>query len=290
MDNRIFASNILFILFLIGSIVLAGVLFCLPKIIDRRKREIAIKRKQFVIENSETIHQLEILNEKYQFHDIKQHAIIERKCNSKKEFERFDLTSFFHQHISDQYNYYQLLMEKVEYNKELNKKYVQEYDTIKLGMSSVESDLYKEYKFFEKVEQCLFVEMMLNPVFDPEITVKKSYTSPQGRNYYEDKETYDYIEIKECFESIGEKIRCNEINDSQYERSLMTDSLRYDILKRDGFRCVLCGASAKDGVKLHVDHIFPVSKGGKTEPDNLRTLCESCNRGKGAKYDYNGVN
>lgn len=67
------------------------------------------------------------------------------------------------------------------------------------------------------------------------------------------------------------------------QRALMNDSLRYDILKRDGFRCKICGASSADGVKLHVDHIIPVSKGGRTEPGNLQTLCERCNLGKGTK-------
>lgn len=69
------------------------------------------------------------------------------------------------------------------------------------------------------------------------------------------------------------------------QRRLMTDSLRYDVMQRDGFRCQLCGATAADGYKLHVDHIIPVSKGGKTEMRNLRTLCERCNMGKGAKIE-----
>lgn len=69
------------------------------------------------------------------------------------------------------------------------------------------------------------------------------------------------------------------------QRRLMTDSLRYDVLKRDGFRCQICGATAKDGYKLHVDHIVPVSKGGKTELSNLRTLCERCNMGKSDKLE-----
>lgn len=71
----------------------------------------------------------------------------------------------------------------------------------------------------------------------------------------------------------------------QQQRALMTDSLRYDILRRDGFRCRLCGSTASDGVKLHVDHIIPVSKGGRTEPGNLRTLCERCNMGKSNKLE-----
>lgn len=69
------------------------------------------------------------------------------------------------------------------------------------------------------------------------------------------------------------------------QRKLLTDGMRYDVLKRDGFRCQLCGATAKDGIKLHVDHIIPISKGGKTEMQNLRTLCERCNLGKGNKIE-----
>ena len=70
----------------------------------------------------------------------------------------------------------------------------------------------------------------------------------------------------------------------------MTNSLRYDVMKRDGFKCVLCGASQKDGAKLHVDHIKPIAKGGKTEMSNLRTLCDRCNSGKRDKYDSQGIN
>ena len=69
------------------------------------------------------------------------------------------------------------------------------------------------------------------------------------------------------------------------QRSAMTPGLRYEILQRDGFRCVKCGRSAEeDGVKLHVDHIVPISKGGKTERDNLQTLCANCNLGKGTRF------
>lgn len=60
-------------------------------------------------------------------------------------------------------------------------------------------------------------------------------------------------------------------------------ALRYFVLKRDNFRCVACGASPaiSAGVVLHVDHIHPWARGGATVADNLRTLCQSCNLGKG---------
>ena len=64
------------------------------------------------------------------------------------------------------------------------------------------------------------------------------------------------------------------------QRQAMTPALRYSILKRDNFHCCCCGRGVEDGVKLHVDHILPVSKGGKTEEKNLQTLCKDCNLGK----------
>ena len=67
------------------------------------------------------------------------------------------------------------------------------------------------------------------------------------------------------------------------ERSKVTSTLRYDVLKRDHFTCKMCGATVKDGIKLQVDHIIPVSKGGKTTMSNLQTLCQRCNRGKSNK-------
>lgn len=71
----------------------------------------------------------------------------------------------------------------------------------------------------------------------------------------------------------------------------MTDSLRYDVMHRDGFRCVLCGASTRtdSNIVLHVDHVVPLAKGGKTELSNLRTLCERCNLGKRDKIEVSMV-
>lgn len=56
--------------------------------------------------------------------------------------------------------------------------------------------------------------------------------------------------------------------------------LRFEVLRRDGYRCQLCGLQQSDGVVLHVDHKVPVSKGGATTAENLWTLCQPCNSGK----------
>lgn len=56
--------------------------------------------------------------------------------------------------------------------------------------------------------------------------------------------------------------------------------LRALVLMRDGARCRLCGAIPGDGVRLHVDHVKPWSKGGETVLENLQILCNVCNIGK----------
>jgi hypothetical protein len=58
--------------------------------------------------------------------------------------------------------------------------------------------------------------------------------------------------------------------------------LRAEVLNRDNFTCQWCGAKAPD-VVLHIDHIIPVIRGGKTESRNLQTLCHACNIGKSDK-------
>jgi Homing endonuclease associated repeat/HNH endonuclease len=59
--------------------------------------------------------------------------------------------------------------------------------------------------------------------------------------------------------------------------------LRFNVLQRDNFSCRGCGRSPATvlGLVLHVDHIVPWSEGGETKLENLQTLCEPCNLGKG---------
>jgi hypothetical protein len=61
------------------------------------------------------------------------------------------------------------------------------------------------------------------------------------------------------------------------ERTSLSVRTRYQVFKRDLYRCCICG---KTGVELEVDHILPVARGGSDDMENLQTLCALCNRGK----------
>lgn len=74
------------------------------------------------------------------------------------------------------------------------------------------------------------------------------------------------------------------------QRRLMTPKLRQEIKVRDDYTCQKCGKHMPDEVGLHIDHIVPIAKGGKTVPTNLQVLCSKCNGQKGSKTEGYHVN
>ena len=107
-----------------------------------------------------------------------------------------------------------------------------------------------------------------------------SYVSPAGKS-----RRSCTIEItKDIISCIQSEVsaKMNKSGHSKVQRSAMTNDLREAIKKRDNYTCCLCGNSVfnEPNLLLEVDHIIPISKGGKTEASNLQTLCWKCNRGK----------
>lgn len=88
--------------------------------------------------------------------------------------------------------------------------------------------------------------------------------------------------------SIETHIYCSKECQKEYykinhkiEKDSESTQNRFTILKRDKFRCVYCGKSSiENDSELHVDHIYPVSKGGADTADNLITSCAQCNVAK----------
>jgi 5-methylcytosine-specific restriction endonuclease McrA len=63
--------------------------------------------------------------------------------------------------------------------------------------------------------------------------------------------------------------------------------VRYQVLKKYGPACMLCGRTRKDGAQIHVDHIKPRYHFPELELtfENLQVLCRECNLGKRAHDD-----
>ena len=62
----------------------------------------------------------------------------------------------------------------------------------------------------------------------------------------------------------------------------VNDRLRFLMMRRDNFKCCICGISPaiNPGTVLVADHIKSWDAGGETVIENLQTLCETCNGGK----------
>lgn len=61
-------------------------------------------------------------------------------------------------------------------------------------------------------------------------------------------------------------------------RKAIPERVRTAIYERDEYSCIACGATEN----LSLDHIYPHSRGGSDEPENLQTMCRKCNSRKGA--------
>jgi HNH endonuclease/Homing endonuclease associated repeat len=83
--------------------------------------------------------------------------------------------------------------------------------------------------------------------------------------------------------ALPELLTCRRLTEDKREIPL---GLRFRVLRRDRFKCVLCGDHPARNAEciLHVDHLIPWSKGGKTRENNLRTLCATCNVGRGNRF------
>lgn len=64
-------------------------------------------------------------------------------------------------------------------------------------------------------------------------------------------------------------------------RKALSKKTRFEVFKRDGFKCVYCGANPS-GALLQVDHVVAVANGGSNDITNLVTSCQPCNLGKSA--------
>jgi hypothetical protein len=68
----------------------------------------------------------------------------------------------------------------------------------------------------------------------------------------------------------GEEDFAQPVPSAPKHRRLIPTGIKIEVWKRDGGKCVKCGATDD----LHFDHIIPFSKGGSSNsPDNIQLLC-----------------
>ena len=243
------------------------------------------KKRKIVLQTSEALKELEELNmqtRRLMSSEYNKTIQINVKCRSKAQYDGKNLHQCLSQYLADHFKAFSSIYEAVVTDAAIYHDYQEAYLTKQqktgLGWQGESGLALEEYQKIEK--QLLGRRKLQAPSF--RIDVRKTYDSPKKRNHYQDQgyfyaSTFVYI-CRQMYRNAEKKRQIST------ERKIMTNALRYQILKRDGFRCQICGRSQEDGVVLHIDHIKPVSKGGKTIPSNLRVLCADCNLGKGSSF------
>jgi len=122
---------------------------------------------------------------------------------------------------------------------------------------------------------------------------KQKYCNDNCREEYYDRHYYGKVEVTKTCPNCGTKFpttmpkkqtycspdcrkdaagkRAEGIVASRSAERMTYLAERYSAMERDGFKCVLCGRGAADGVSLDVE---------STEAGALRTICEDCKTGK----------
>ena len=245
------------------------------------------KKKTYVQNTSLIYKTLLQLNNQQRFFVLPAQTItFYTSCRSKNALDSFDFNTYLMYMFETNENFAKSYLESVIQNNILYNKYYQAYTSIWNQYSSfLPPDLFFSAHDYKRYERELVAKTLVVPQLEINYTIIAIYSSPAGRNQYQKNAFYNYKNLlfyKNQSANLVAKKATYQYHKT-LERAKMTDSLRYDVLRRDGFRCRYCGVTASEGAKLHVDHIIPVSKGGKTEMDNLQTLCERCNLGKSNK-------
>lgn len=279
-----FISENIWIVILVASVaILAIALQITFKIIDR-------KYERFVKEHSLAVKRIVELNGKYNFEFV-----------SDMNMENsYDNENFYDDISPLDYLTYQLVYKRKEAlqaiasaqkNKNLYSfynKYVSEitefdkYDT---------EEVPKNKTLRQRHEKALFNKSVLRPKTRFDIHVNIILTNINGNYRYSKSELFDEDQINSVIVGLSHRDGDFYLDENiwnsicRVERGKVTNKIRFAVYTRDGNRCRRCGST----YDLEVDHIFPISKGGKSNFDNLQTLCKTCNTLKSNKIEVGAV-
>ena len=150
------------------------------------------------------------------------------------------------------------------------------------------------FKFSKTPSTCTFSKACPEvSLFDNEMVFsfipQKAITSGHWDKFWSDK----IFEV----DNLGHFSECPEFSHYHYENKYgptkrqskarnvgISKKMRFEVFQKDNFTCQYCGRNKdEDKIKLQLDHIIPLSKGGTDEFSNLTTSCEDCNQGKSNK-------
>ena len=237
--------------------------------------------KNFVIEHSLVLNRIRLINEKYHFNEI--HLV---------KFEiSYDNENYYDNVTTQDYLTYELQFKQKEVKEQI-RLVLENYNMYELYTSDINDiDCENQYdveipfkfkKLLYWIENRETNNIIMNPIINFRIFVRVTLTNINGRFKSSKSKYYDIETVESLMERLKDKTNGRFSDEkiwksiSTVERAKVSNKLRFAIYNRDHNRCVKCGSR----YNLEIDHIIPISKGGKTEFSNLQTLCKNCNQKK----------
>ena len=150
----------------------------------------------------------------------------------------------------------------------------------------------KRFEKLCKIEKDIFDDSLYKPTTSLSITVTLCLTDIQGRRLTYKYSQFSQAQILQIIALLRHKTDGHYTDPEiwnaicRVERGKVSNKMRFAVYQRDNNRCRKCGSTHN----LEVDHIYPISKGGKTTFNNLQTLCHRCNTQKSNFIEPGTVN
>lgn len=265
---------------------LALIIFLIVKYRDRIKNICFEHYTHKLKDNSKLYASIQDINAKYKLDELKD-FIDYYSVRNKRDLDDSNIDEYLMMTINNKSDELVKYKKRYDYLKQEYNLYLQEYETLKKYIDDEEAKKLKmPIKKYYEYQKKLYNDEKIKRNYRFQVVIYINYKSDKGKvkkSVYKTYKPDEFLKVKNEYDNLKRENKLYEIS-GRIERRKMTNSMRYDVLKRDNYRCIICGKGRYDGVKLEVDHIVPVSKGGKTEISNLQTLCDRCNSGKSNKY------
>lgn len=265
------------------------------------------KRESFVCAHSLAIQKLKEINPKYQFHSIPRFDM----------GHSYDNQNFYDTVSPQDYLTYQLIYKQKEIrkaihdtnqNKDILTRYQADIELLCIFERFVAGDPSEKLSWIDQIlrkywmskaldklyiiERQLFEKHTHTPITSVSITVTISLTNINGRFLTQKSASFTSSQILDIISHLQRNANGFYADPQiwqaicRVERAKVSNKMRFAVYQRDNNRCRKCGSKHN----LEVDHIYPISKGGKTTFDNLQTLCHRCNAQKSNFIEAGAVN
>lgn len=283
----------LMILVLIAVLIFAVAMYFVVKALQSGDNETASpknKNAKFLNENSEAINALMCLNDKYE-NKLRCFSIYDaaHTYDNADFFDDISCADYLIYMLQEHKNEILQKMKMVEFCKRNYTSYINEVEKIdSFGKFKNPIDGYDSDELLN-AEKKMFNGYKIKPPADFKVKIKLYCAKMNGEVVRNKAQTFDRAEVMNLIDRLNDRngyyYNDRGIWDSlcRVERGKVSNKLRIRVYERDGYKCRYCGRS-EDECKLEIDHIKPISKGGKSTYDNLQTLCEDCNKQKDDKY------